>query len=293
MKNLPILSICIPIYNRKKKLLKLLKTIDLFSNIEIVITDDGSTDNVKSILKKENYPFKIKYLRTNINRGRSSALADSIKFSSGKFIIIMDSDDHFLKGSINVIISNIKKHQNVKCFVYGIQTLKDKIIQNKLPPRGLKTNLLKLRADYCVKHDLKEIVRSDILKKSIYKKAYIYRRTPTSLMWFNVSSYCKSLTFDIPIVFKKYEKSGMTSLISNLKYENAKPMRDIYYKYSKSKLYNSVFFRVRSKIQFYRYSFLSKIKFKFYINQLIYILIGYMIHIFDFVNYNFFNKKKL
>ena len=59
MRNLPILSICIPIYNRKKKLSKLLKTIDLFSNIEIVITDDGSTDDVKSILKKKNYPFKI------------------------------------------------------------------------------------------------------------------------------------------------------------------------------------------------------------------------------------------
>lgn len=293
MRNPLILSICIPIYNRKEKLSKLLKTIDLFSNIEIVITDDGSTDDVKSILKKKNYPFKIKYLRTNINRGRSSALADSIKFSSGKYIIIMDSDDYFLKGSINLIISNIKKYQNIKSFVYGIQTFKDKIIQNKLPPRGLKTNLLKLRADYRVKHDLKEIVRSDILKKSIYKKAYIYRRTPTSLMWFNVSSYCKSLTFDIPVVFKKYEKSGMTSLISNLKYENAEPMRDIYYKYSKSKLYNSVFFRVRSKIQFYRYSYLSKIKFKFYINELIYILIGYMIHIFDIINYNFFKKKIL
>ena len=61
MRNPLILSICIPIYNRKEKLSKLLKTIDLFSNIEIVITDDGSTDDVKSILKK-----KIILLKLNI-----------------------------------------------------------------------------------------------------------------------------------------------------------------------------------------------------------------------------------
>ena len=293
MKCTPVLSICIPIYNRKKKLSKLLKTIDLSENIEVVIVDDGSTDNLKNILRKKNYPIRIKYFRTNFNRGRSSALADSIKFSSGRYIILMDSDDYFLKGSVKLIISNIKKHQNIKSFVYGIQILNDNIIQNKLPPPGLKTNLLKLRADYGIKHDLKEIVRSDILKKSIYKKSYMYRRTPTSLIWFNVSGYCKSLTFDIPIVFKEYAKSGMTSLISYLKYENAEPMRDIFYEYSKSKLYDSFLFRMRSKIQFYRYSYLSKIKFKFYIGELFYILLGYVIHIFDIINYNFFKKKIL
>lgn len=290
MKKRPILSICIPIFNRKKKLSKLLKTIDFFKNIEIVIVDDGSTDNLKSIIKKK-YLFKIKFLRTKINRGRSSALADSIKASSGKYIIIMDSDDYFVKGSISLIISNIKKNKNIKSFVYGIKTFKNKTMQNKLPPKGLKTNLLKLRADYRIKHDLKEVVRSDILKKSIYKKAYMFRRTPTSLIWFNVSNYCNSLTFDAPVVIKKYEKSGMTSQISILKYNNAEPMRDIYLKYSKSKLYNSVFFRTRSKIQFYRYSYLSKIKFKIYQSELIYIFIGYIFYIFDTINYKISKKK--
>ena len=66
----------------------------------------------------------------------------------------------------------------------------------------------------------------------------------------------KSSEYDEAVV-KKYEKLGMTSMISKLKFENAEPMCDLYYKYSVSELYNSNFFRIRSKIQFYRYLYLS------------------------------------
>ena len=285
----PILSICIPTYNRKKKLRYLLNSIDLFNRIEVVIIDDGSTDGIKNFLKTQKYPFVFKFYRTNVNRGRSSALADSIKFSTGTYIIIMDSDDYFLPGAINSIITTLKKHKTIKSFVFGIKTMKNRSLQKQLPP-DLETNLLKLRADFKVKGDFKEVVRADILKKCIYKKSYKFRRTPTSLMWFNVSNLCKCITVNIPIIFKAYEKTGMSSSIAKLKYENAEPMRDIYYKYSQSKLYDSIFFRVRSKILFYRYSYLSKKKFNFKLYELIYILIGYSIYIIDSINYKFVKK---
>ena len=55
MKTKPILSICIPVYNRKKKILKLLDSIDSPNNLEVVIVDDGSTDGIE----KKNFNQKI------------------------------------------------------------------------------------------------------------------------------------------------------------------------------------------------------------------------------------------
>ena len=55
MKTKPILSICIPVFNRKKKILELLKSIDSPENLEIVIFDDGSTDGIEKKIKSKNF----------------------------------------------------------------------------------------------------------------------------------------------------------------------------------------------------------------------------------------------
>jgi glycosyltransferase involved in cell wall biosynthesis len=277
----PLLSICIPIFNRKNKLSKLLKSIDVYKGIEVVIIDDGSKDGVQNFLKKKIYKFKIFFSRTIKNRGRSSALADAIKYSSGKYIIIMDSDDYFLPGAINLIRQKLKIYRNIGSLIFGVKIFKNGIYINNLPPSNIKTNLLKLRADFKVKGDLKEVVRADLLKKSIYKKAYNFRRTPTSLMWFFISNITKTITINIPVIIKKYETFGMTKTISKLKFENAEPMYDLYYNYTVSNLYKSNLFRIRSKIQFYRYLFLSKKKLEIKKYEMLFILIGYSFYIYD------------
>lgn len=100
MNSAQLISVCIPIFNRKKKFITLLNSIDYFNNIEVIIVDDGSTDGIKSLLKKYSFNFKIKLYLNFRNRGKCSSLADSIKYSSGHYIVIMDSDDYFLPGAI-------------------------------------------------------------------------------------------------------------------------------------------------------------------------------------------------
>ena len=286
----PLISICVPVYNRKNKLIKLLKSIDLFEDIEVIIVDDGSIDGLKNLLKEYIFDLKIKLYLNNKNLGRSPSLADSIKYSSGRYIIIMDSDDYFLPGALRKVKSKLKKHINIKSFLFGTKTLINGVLKVNLPPKNLEVNLLKLRADFKLRDNFKEVVSGYLLKKCIYKKAYQFRRTPTSLMWLCISSFCVSKTIDIPIIVKNYEKLGMTSVISKLKFENAEPMRDLYYKYSISELYSSDYFRIRSKIQFYRYSFISKKNFKIKITDIFFILIGYVLYFYDIINYKLIVK---
>ena len=285
----PILSICIPVYNRKKKILKLLDSIDSPKNLEIVIVDDGSTDGLENKIKTKNFKFKLKFYRT-INRGRSPALADAIKFSNGSFVMIMDSDDYFLPGGIDVIKKTILYNRNIHSFLFGIKIKKKNFFYKKIPPNNLKSNFLKLRADFKIKGDMKEVVKSKIIKQCIYKNSYIFRRTPTSLIWECVAKKLDCLTINKCIIVKEFNNLGMTANIFNLKYENAKPMLDLFERYSKSTLYTSKVFRIKSKIQYFRYLFISKRKKKIKLSDIFFLVSGFFLYFFDFTRY-FITKK--
>src|SRR3989344_2404741 len=89
MKNLA--SIVIPTFNRKEELRKCLSALSnqSYNKIEIIVIDDGSTDNTEEMVKKE---FKnIKFFKQN-NTGPSIARNNGIKKAKGDFILFTDSD---------------------------------------------------------------------------------------------------------------------------------------------------------------------------------------------------------
>ncbi len=287
---LPILSICIPTFNRKNSIIALLQSIDNNKDIEVVIIDDGSTDDIKKAINYKQFDLNIKFRKT-INRGRSSALSDAIKLSSGQFIMIMDSDDYFIPKAIDSIIKEINLNKSIKCFLFGVEIKKNKFFKKNLPPKNLKANLLKLRADFKIKGDMKEVVSSEIIKKCIYKKCYKYRRTPTSLIWECVSRNIECLTINNCVVVKNFDDFGLTANISNIKYENPEPMFDLYKQYYFSNLYKSKLFRMRSKIQFYRYLFITKKNLDIRFEDIFFILLGFTLSHFD--RWKYFYKNKI
>ena len=110
----PIISICVPTHNRKKKLKRLLGSIksDHESEVEVVIVDDGSSDNTSDYCSRLITNFRLVLIQQK-NQGRSSALFSAIKNASGKFIIIMDSDDRFLERAIDDVLETIAKYEHI------------------------------------------------------------------------------------------------------------------------------------------------------------------------------------
>ena len=94
---MPLISIIIPVYNASKFLSNTLNFLELqsYKNFEIIIINDGSTDNSYEILKE----FQTKNSNTVIynqnNKGVSAARNKGIELSKGKFITFLDSDDYF------------------------------------------------------------------------------------------------------------------------------------------------------------------------------------------------------
>ncbi len=93
-------SIIVPIYNSEEYLNKCIDSLvsQTESNIEILLLNDGSTDNCDKIIKKYN-DKRIKYVSKE-NEGIGKTRNLGIEHSSGKYIMFIDSDDYIAKDCV-------------------------------------------------------------------------------------------------------------------------------------------------------------------------------------------------
>lgn len=93
----PLVSVIIPFYNRIGLLPRALESVigQTYKELEIILVDDGSTDDVGPILS-EFKDGRIRYVRHDVNRGVSAARNSGIKAAVGDYISFLDSDDEWL-----------------------------------------------------------------------------------------------------------------------------------------------------------------------------------------------------
>lgn len=88
------LSVVVPVYNEEENvglLVDRIVTALADKNYEIILVDDGSTDQTRQEIKKLNHP-KVVLIELKKNYGQSLALAAGIDYSTGDYIITMDGD---------------------------------------------------------------------------------------------------------------------------------------------------------------------------------------------------------
>jgi len=91
---MPLVSAIIPTYNRVQSLIRAVASVVAQSwlNLEIIVVDDGSTDNSAELLHNQ-FGSRIRILQLPRNRGVSYARNRGIELSRGSFIAFLDSDD--------------------------------------------------------------------------------------------------------------------------------------------------------------------------------------------------------
>ena len=109
------LSIVIPSYNELNNLKNLIKKTNFIlqknRNVEIIIVDNGSTDDSKHFIENNKKFFsKIKFVRVKKNNGYGYGIKYGLKFATGKIISWTHADLQF---DINDIIKSLRKNNNL------------------------------------------------------------------------------------------------------------------------------------------------------------------------------------
>ncbi|MBS1558116.1 MAG: glycosyltransferase family 2 protein [Bacteroidetes bacterium] len=125
MNNSPFFSIVIPTYNRAGFIRK---TIDSalsqsFQNFEVIVVDDGSTDNTEEVVRSIDAQ-KIHYYKKQ-NGERAAARNFGAVLSKGQFINFVDSDDLLHPNHLDVATQFIEKNKTADVFHLGYEIKND------------------------------------------------------------------------------------------------------------------------------------------------------------------------
>lgn len=114
------ISVIIPAYNGDRYIKNAIASVlaQTYSNYEIIVVDDGSTDNTSQIV--QGYGDRVKYLYQD-NQGVAAARNKGIGVSKGQYIAFLDQDDVFLPDKLSEQVSCFELHPDAGIIHSGWQ----------------------------------------------------------------------------------------------------------------------------------------------------------------------------
>ncbi|MCK4554003.1 glycosyltransferase family 2 protein [Candidatus Parcubacteria bacterium] len=124
-----MISIIIPVYNQAKKLAQCLDSIakQSYDNYEIIIVNDGSTDNIEEIIEKYKLIFGVKlFIIKQRNQGSNPARNRGEQEAKGEYLLFCDADIIMQPEMLKIMLATVKNHLEASyaysSFKYGAKT---------------------------------------------------------------------------------------------------------------------------------------------------------------------------
>lgn len=118
-------SVIVPVYNTGKYLKQCIDSLlcQTYSRYEIILVNDGSTDNSGDICKdyQSKNPMVIKYIEQR-NSGQYTARLKGVEKAKGEYIICVDSDD-FVQDNLLQAVCNAWNDTQADIIIYQLQTV--------------------------------------------------------------------------------------------------------------------------------------------------------------------------
>ncbi|MCG9479561.1 MAG: glycosyltransferase [Actinomycetia bacterium] len=250
----PKVSVIIPTYNRASLIPRAIESVlaQNYNGIEIIIVDDGSTDNTKEVINKLK-DKKIKYIQHKENMGGAAARNTGIKMAKAEYIAFLDSDDEWFPKKLETQIKVFNDMNDDTGVVYsafwkiheGCKSYKpNKIIKKKegwIHEELLNGNFVTLQAA--------------LLKKDCFSKAGLFdvsiQRLHDWELWLRISRYFKFKFIDEPLVNVYYTPISISTNHNALIESSKKILRKHFSEFSKNK-------KILSKRYFYIGKFMAE-----------------------------------
>ena len=171
MKNKIDVSIIIPVYNSERYIAYIIEDLlnQSYENFEIIVINDGSTDNSQRILAEfEKRDERVKAVEVK-NAGVSEARNLGISLAKGDYIRFIDADDRINKDSVKNMVDIVKKDHEIDVVIGSFRTIPDmKYYYGEYATTG-KQNLNQMAFDFLqnVRSFYYGVVWNKLYKRSI------------------------------------------------------------------------------------------------------------------------------
>jgi glycosyltransferase involved in cell wall biosynthesis len=118
MTEYPFFSVVIPTYNRAAFIKTTLQSVlsQTYSNFEILVVDNCSTDNTDQVLDPFIRAGQIKFIKHEQNFERARSRNTGMKAARGDFLTLLDSDDYMYPNNLADAAEYARTHPDIKCF---------------------------------------------------------------------------------------------------------------------------------------------------------------------------------
>ncbi|HAV76800.1 MAG TPA: glycosyl transferase, partial [Anaerolineae bacterium] len=126
----PLVSVIIPNFNHARFLGDAIRSVvgQDYKNVEVIVVDDGSTDNSREVV--EQFGDKVKYIYQE-NAGLSAARNTGIRASKGSLIGVLDADDMYEPVFLSTLVADLQSNPKADGIYCGYQFVDQK--NNLLP----------------------------------------------------------------------------------------------------------------------------------------------------------------
>jgi len=211
------ISVIIPVYNAAKFLPKCIDSVlnQTYKNLEIILVDDGSTDESGKI--SDEYSYKDNRVRVihKENGGSGDARNKGIKAATGKYIGFIDSDDYIETDMYEILLKTLYAYDAdiVECAFYRIK--KDNIT---LPPKYSSGT----PEQFNVSQAMEELIRNRKFTNMVWNKLYkkdllqgvefpVNRNNEDQVFTYKVFAHAQKLvSIDIPKYYYLHRDDSIT-----------------------------------------------------------------------------------
>jgi glycosyltransferase involved in cell wall biosynthesis len=198
----PTVSVIIPTYNRAGMLKEAIDSVlaQDFTDFELIVVDDGSTDDTPRILRA--YGSKIRVIRQP-NQGVSAARNRGIAAASGRFIAFLDSDDLWLPCKLAIQIDFFKKNPDALiCQTEEIWIRNGVRVNPKERHRKVSGMIFEQSLDLCLVSPSAVMARAGLFDRF----GLFDENLPACEdydMWLRVSCRCQIYLIHTPLIIKR------------------------------------------------------------------------------------------